>query len=276
MWQIWGRSVSQPRSNCVSSNLLVVLCLFAIFAAVSGQDSCSVGPCYPSPSNISKHSNVTANSTCGNPSEPYCVNLDCTNVCNASDENRKHPANFVNDDFREKTFWKAKNYEFPVVLQLEVRRTFMLYQSMVTFFHELPAAMYLLKSNDSGRTWNPLTYFATNCTKYFNLPETPENESEALKIQCFKIDTATNLNKQVSFLIGHIYFVDAAVGINSLLSVPKFPWVFYGVCCFINCHSNGELYEQSYLHQPPADREYVWKVYAGFTTCRVRYMFPTA
>ena len=116
----------------------------------------------------------------------------------------------------------------------------MLYQSMVTFFHELPAAMYILKSNDSGRTWNPLTYFATNCTKYFNLPETPENESEALKVQCFKIDTATNLNKQVSFLIGHIYFVDAAVGINSLLSVPKFPRVFYGVCCFINYHSNGE------------------------------------
>ena len=86
-----------------------------------------------------------------------------------------------------------------MVLQLEVRRTFMLYQSVVTFYHELPAAMYLLKSNDSGRTWNPLTYFATNCTKYFNLPETPENEREGLKIQCFKIDTATNLNKQVSF-----------------------------------------------------------------------------
>ena len=106
MWQIWGRLVSQPRSNCVSSNLLVALCLFAIFAPVSGQDSCSVGPCYPSPLNISKHFNVTANSTCGNPSEQYCVGLDCTKICNASDEKRKHPANFVNDDFRDNTFWK--------------------------------------------------------------------------------------------------------------------------------------------------------------------------
>ena len=34
--------------------------VFAIFAPVSGQDSCSVGPCYPSPLNISKHFNVTA------------------------------------------------------------------------------------------------------------------------------------------------------------------------------------------------------------------------
>ena len=199
MRQVWGRSVWQLRSNCATSNLLVVLCLFAIFSAVSGQDSCSVGPCYPSPSDISKYFNVTANSTCGNPSEPYCVNLDCTNVCNAFDDNLAHSASLVKDDFSKNTFWKSENYEFPVVLQLEVRRTFMLYQSVVTFYHELPAAMYLLKSNDSGRTWNPLTYFATNCTKYFNLPETPENEREGLKIQCFKIDTATNLNKQVSF-----------------------------------------------------------------------------
>ena len=120
-------------------------------------------------------------------------------LCNAFDDNLAHNASLVKDDFSKNTFWKSKNYEFPVVLQLEVRRTFMLYQSAVTFYHELPAAMYLLKSNDSGRTWNPLTYFATNCTKYFNLPETPENEREGLKIQCFKIDTATNLNKQVSF-----------------------------------------------------------------------------
>ena len=32
--------------------------------------------------------------------------LDCTKICNASDEKRKHPANFVNDDFRDNTFWK--------------------------------------------------------------------------------------------------------------------------------------------------------------------------
>ena len=191
--------MSQPRSNCVTSNLLVVLCLFAIFAAISGQDSCSTGPCYPTPSDISTYFNVTANSTCGESPEPYCINLDCSKICNANDPNLTHPASFVNDDFRDNTFWKSKNYEFPVFLQLEVRRTFMLYQSVVTFSHELPAAMYLLKSNDSGRTWSPLSYFATNCTKYFNLPETPENEIEGLKVQCFKIDTASNLNKQVSF-----------------------------------------------------------------------------
>ena len=196
MQQIWGH---WPSSNCVTSNLLFLLCLFAMFAAVSGQVSCSTGPWYPSPLDISKYFNVTANSTCDDPPEPYCVNLGCSKICDANDPNLEHPASFVNDDFRDNTFWKSKNLKFPVLLQLGVKGTFMLYQSVATFFHELPAAMYLLKSNDSGRTWNPLTYFATNCTKYFNLPETPENEIEGLKVQCFKIDTASNLNKQVSF-----------------------------------------------------------------------------
>lgn len=210
MRQIWGRFLSQPCSNCGSSNF-AVLCLVAIFAAVSCQDPCSTGPCYPSPSDISKYFNVTANSTCGDPPEQYCVNLDCSKSCNANDDSLKHPPSFVNDDFNKDTFWKSKNYEYPVVLQLDVGRTFMLYRSVVTFYHELPAAMYLLKSNDSGITWRPITYFATNCTKYFNLPETPENEREGLKVQCFKIDTATNPSNQVRLLIRFLYFVNVTL-----------------------------------------------------------------
>lgn len=93
------------------------------------------------------------------------------------------------------------NFEYPVALQVDFGRTFMLYRSVVTFYHALPAAMYLLKSNDSGRTFSPIRYFATNCTVFFNMPETPENETEGLKVQCFKIDPDTNPNLQVSWLI---------------------------------------------------------------------------
>lgn len=200
MWQIWRRFLSQPPcSNCGSSNF-VVLCLLAIFAAqiVSCQGPCSAEPCYPSPKDISTFSNVTANSTCGEEPEVYCYKSDCSKVCNANQDSLKHPARFVNDPFADNTFWKAKNFDYPVALKLDINRTFMLYQSVVTFYHELPAAMYLLKSNDSGTTFSPITYFATNCTKFFNMPETPDNEREGLKVQCFKINPGTNVNLQVS------------------------------------------------------------------------------
>lgn len=199
----------QPCSNCGTSNF-VISCLLAIFAvqAVSCQNQCSNGPCYPSPNDIAGKFNVTANSTCGDPSpEQYCLNLVCDNVCNANDDSLKHPPSFVNDAFSANTFWKSKNYEFPVVLHLDVGSTFMLYQSVVTFYHDLPAAMYFLKSNDSGLTYRAITYFATNCTKYFNMPETPDNERDGLKVQCFKIDPGTNPTKQVSGPKAHVYFV---------------------------------------------------------------------
>ena len=192
------------RFYCQNSLNLAILCLLAIiFAAqiVSCQYSCRSEPCYPPPADISGDFNVTANSTCGDPSETYCVKLDCTKVCNAKDPNNQHKASFVNDPLAAGKFWKSKNFEFPVALQLDFGRTFMLYRSVVTFHHELPAAMYLLKSNDSGITYNPITYFATNCMEFFDMPETLENEREGLKVQCFKIDPDTNPNLQVSLLI---------------------------------------------------------------------------
>jgi len=124
--------------------------------------------------------------------------LDCSKVCTATDPNNKHPASFVDDPSADGKFWKSKNFEYPVALQVDFGRTFMLYRSVVTFYHELPAAMYLLKSNDSGKTFSPIRYFATNCTVFFNMPETPEDETEGLKVQCFKIDPDTNPNLQVS------------------------------------------------------------------------------
>lgn len=41
------------------------------------------------------------------------------------------------------------------------------------------------------------------------MPETPENEREGLKVQCFKIDPGTNTNLQVSLLILNLYFEKA-------------------------------------------------------------------
>ena len=189
---------------CQPSLNFAILCLLVnIFAAqlASCRDSCRSGPCYPPPTDLSSDFNVTANSTCGDPPEQYCVKLDCSKVCNAADPNNKHDSSFVNDPFADGKFWKSKNFEYPVALQIDFGRTFMLYRSVMTFYHELPAATYLLKSNDLGRTFHPIRYFATNCTEFFNMPETPEYDREGFKVQCFKIDPDTNTNLQVSLLI---------------------------------------------------------------------------
>ena len=192
--------LSQRHSNCDALILLVLVIVAA--QTVFCQTTCNTGPCFPPPLDISGRFNVTANSTCGEEGSPetYCLNLQCDKVCDANDDALKHPASFVQDPITPKTFWKSKNFDYPVVLELDIGSKMLLYRSTVTFFHQLPAAMYFLKSNDSGATYSPLVFFATNCTEYFNMPKTPESEIDALEAQCFEINVVDNTYKQVSFI----------------------------------------------------------------------------
>ena len=175
------------------------LLLICTIHVVSSQNGCTgSGSCLPSPEDIAGKFAVTSNSTCGDPVEQYCVGADCSKVCNANDNGLKHPANYTNDAFSLKTFWKSKNYEFPVYLQIDTGALFMLYQSVITFQHELPAAMYLAKSKDFGATFSEVAFFSSDCRAFFNMEETPDNKRNGLKVECFKIDPVLNSNKQVS------------------------------------------------------------------------------
>ena len=175
------------------------LLLICTIHVVSSQNVCTCsGSCMPSPEDIAGKFAVTSNSTCGDPVEQYCVGADCSKVCNAKDNGLKHPANYTNDAFSLKTFWKSKNYEFPVYLQIDTGALFVLYQSVITFQHELPAAMYLAKSKDFGATFSKIAFFSSDCRAFFNMGETPDNKKDGLKVECFKIDPVLNSNKQVS------------------------------------------------------------------------------
>ena len=188
-------------ASSTGNSIFAVLSLLLICTihVVSSQNGCTgSGSCLPSPEDIAGKFAVTSNSTCGDPVEQYCVGAACSKVCNANDNGLKHPANYTNDAFSLKTFWKSKNYEFPVYLQIDTGATFMLYQSVITFQHELPAAMYLAKSKDFGATYSEIAFFSSDCRAFFNMEETPDNKRNGLKVECFKIDPVLNSNKQVS------------------------------------------------------------------------------
>ena len=197
-----------------------VLCVVFVTSiqVVSSQKGCAgSGNCLPAPQSLSKEYLVTAspNATCGDPSEVFCLEGDCTKVCNANDKDLMHPTNYTQDPFSPVTYWKSKNYIYPVFLQIDTGATFMLYRSVVTFFHELPAAMYFAKSNDFGATFTEIAYYSTDCQSFFNRTETAENKRNGLEVQCFKIDPGTNTDKQVGdffmyFLVGLLCCVSKA------------------------------------------------------------------
>ncbi|KXJ15456.1 Netrin-4 [Exaiptasia diaphana] len=114
--------------------------------------------------------------------------------------NLRHPPSYVNDALTPVTFWKSKNaVERPVYLQMDFNSTFMIYVAAVKFFFELPAAAYLAKSVDYGKSFQPLAYFATDCMKFFGLSTTAYNKKNGLTVECFLIDKQLMSAKQVNW-----------------------------------------------------------------------------
>ena len=183
-----------------ASNVNFAILLFVISCSVHFlpcATQCTEGiPCYPSSKDISSKRNVTVNSTCGSPPEQFCIELDCSSVCNADDDALKHPASFINDGYNLPTYWKSKNFDHPVFMQIDLGSTFMLFSSIVTFQHDyhLPAAMYFAKSKDFGVRFQPVAYFSTSCSQFYNMTETSLNRRDGLQLECFKMDTTANPN----------------------------------------------------------------------------------
>ena len=175
--------------------LFVVLNCSLQFLQCTAQ--CAEGkPCFPSPKDISAKRNVTVNSTCGDPAEVFCVELECSFECNSNDDSAKHPASYINDEYSKKTYWKSKNFDYPVFMQLDLGALYMLFSSTVTFQHDyhLPASMYFAKSKDFGSIFQTVAFFAVDCEKSYNMTETNRNKRNGLQVECFKIDTSANPN----------------------------------------------------------------------------------
>lgn len=184
-----------------TTRIVTSFVFLSIFSIVLSTKDCSKGPCFPSPKEIAGKFAVNASSTCGiDAPEIYCEPKQqvCTAICNAKDNATKHPPSFVNDAYSLGTFWKSENVERPVYLQIDFGSMFMLYRSVVSFQFEVPAAMYLAKSTDYGLTYKPLGYYATDCTKFFNMTTTTTNRRNGLAVECFLIDPENTPSKQVS------------------------------------------------------------------------------
>lgn len=182
-----------------SSDVNLAILLFVVLYSSNNfllcTASCVEGkPCYPTPKDIAGKRNVTVNSTCGDPVEQFCIELDCSFVCNSNDDTLKHPASYINDRFNLETYWKSKNFDYPVFMQLDLGAIYMLFNSIVTFQHDyhLPAAMYFAKSIDFGSSFQAVAFFAVDCKKSYNMTETDLSKRNGLQVECYKIDTNAN------------------------------------------------------------------------------------
>ncbi|KAJ0029414.1 hypothetical protein NQD34_004411 [Periophthalmus magnuspinnatus] len=152
------------------------------------ESRCSGRACNPRMGNLAVGRFITTQSVCGsNSSEPYCFfkqtlfsrsSMDfCTHSkcdkCNAAIPRLAHLASAMSDSsFRfPHTWWQSAEGAQEETLQLDLEAKFLFTHLILVFRSPRPAAMALERSQDFGKTWRTLKYFAKNCEETFGLVE---------------------------------------------------------------------------------------------------------
>ncbi|XP_056137646.1 netrin-4-like [Lampris incognitus] len=154
-----------------------------------GQDDesrCAGQACNPRMGNLALGRVLTTQSFCGSSgSEPYCFyssvvptgRESCSaarcSKCDAAIPDKAHlPSAMSDSSFRNPdTWWQSAEGVEEEVLQLDLESQFYFTHLILVFRSPRPAAMVLERSQDYGRSWKTLRYFARDCERFFGLTE---------------------------------------------------------------------------------------------------------
>ncbi|XP_008281464.1 netrin-4-like [Stegastes partitus] len=157
---------------------------------------CSGRACNPRMGNLAQGRVLSTRSVCGfNSSEPFCFYkqsaaprsrescpaAQCSR-CNSAVPSQAHPPSAMSDSsFRyPDTWWQSAEGVKVETLQLDLETEFLFTHLILVFRSPRPAAMVLERSQDRGRTWKTLRYFARRCEEVFGEAEgSPVGESGA-------------------------------------------------------------------------------------------------
>jgi len=184
-----------------------IVCLFVVLTLCSQgraeftpiSHGCDQRSCYPATGNllIGREDKLTASDTCGlEGKNRYCIissldphtrggDLNRNEKCYWCDASSKEEAHNVSSivhrwephdatprSRQRMTWWQGPNGQENITVQLNLEAEFHVTHIIITFKSFRPAAMYIEKSFDWGKTWKIHRYFSSDCSRDFpNIPK---------------------------------------------------------------------------------------------------------
>ncbi|KAL3103888.1 hypothetical protein niasHS_000882 [Heterodera schachtii] len=162
-------------------------------ALFEDDDLCTDRPCYPATGNllIGRKKKLYATSTCGlHKPQSFCIvshlEIDKCSLCDSRQPSSSGIAggmhshrieNIVLENSFENctsSWWQSENGVQNVSIQLDLEAEFHFTHLIMIFRSFRPAAMFIERSKDFGKTWTIYRYFAYDCSASFpNIPEGP-------------------------------------------------------------------------------------------------------
>lgn len=215
--------------------ILKVWCVIALLSAyyeisygeaMLEEDMCNEHSCYPATGNllIGRKKQLSSTSSCGlNKRERFCIvsNLDGNTSCYYCDSRKEwkpYPDssrlshridNIVTENGLERTrnWWQSGNGVQNVSIRLDLEAEFHFTHLIMTFKTFRPAAMFIERSADFGRTWSIYRYFAYDCASSFPgiKEERPKNHGDIICTSAYSAVSPSS-GGEVSFIIYYFSF----------------------------------------------------------------------
>lgn len=145
---------------------------------------------------IGRESRLTATSTCGvNQTQRFCIvshleEKKCF-LCDTREQTRNdalknHRIGQIiyktKPGTREQTWWQSENGVENVTIQLDLEAEFHFTHLIIVFSTFRPAAMFIERSYDFGKTWHVYRYFAHQC--HHSFPHVPTQLHNITDVIC--------------------------------------------------------------------------------------------